>query len=105
MRKVDYEEVAIETCLDKSQHQSDDKLICGAKVQDEKEEENDDGVCYVGLDAGSPLLCQTGETDRFEISGMVTKGINCPKYDEPAFFTDVAQYTHWIRERYRKNAR
>ncbi|SPP74314.1 phenoloxidase-activating factor 2 [Drosophila guanche] len=50
-------------------------------------------------DGGSPLFCTLpGQTDRYQLAGIVSWGIECAEKDFPAAYTNVAHLRDWINE-------
>ncbi|XP_020815299.1 vitellin-degrading protease [Drosophila serrata] len=48
-------------------------------------------------DGGSPLFCtMPGQTDRYQLAGLVSWGIECAEKDVPAAYTNVANLRSWI---------
>ncbi|XP_016986315.2 LOW QUALITY PROTEIN: phenoloxidase-activating factor 2 [Drosophila rhopaloa] len=55
-------------------------------------------------DGGSPLFCtMPGQTDRYQLVGIVSWGIECAEKDLPAVYTNVAYLRNWIDEQMLKN--
>ncbi|XP_064542675.1 phenoloxidase-activating factor 2 [Drosophila montana] len=51
-------------------------------------------------DGGSPLFCSmAGETNRFQLVGIVSWGIECAKKDFPAAYANVPYFRSWIDEK------
>lgn len=46
-------------------------------------------------DGGAPLVCPTGNNNRYEQCGIVSWGIGC-KESRPAVYADVANFRNWI---------
>ncbi|XP_015040410.1 phenoloxidase-activating factor 2 [Drosophila pseudoobscura] len=50
-------------------------------------------------DGGSPLFCSMpGQTDRYQLAGIVSWGIECAEKDIPAAYTNVAYLRDWINQ-------
>ncbi|XP_022220285.2 phenoloxidase-activating factor 2 [Drosophila obscura] len=50
-------------------------------------------------DGGSPLFCSMpGQTDRYQLAGIVSWGIECAEKDFPAAYTNVAHLRDWINQ-------
>ncbi|XP_068144604.1 phenoloxidase-activating factor 2 [Drosophila tropicalis] len=48
-------------------------------------------------DGGSPLFCSLpGHTDRFQLAGIVSWGVQCAEEDVPAVYVNVAYLRNWI---------
>ncbi|XP_037716915.1 phenoloxidase-activating factor 2 [Drosophila subpulchrella] len=53
-------------------------------------------------DGGSPLFCtMPGETDRYQLVGIVSWGVECGVEDVPAVYANVPHLRNWIDEKIR----
>ena len=49
-------------------------------------------------DGGGPLVCPSPDTGHMQLAGLVSWGVGCGKAGVPGVYTNIATYSHWIRE-------